>query len=307
MDERHRRVAPRYVRRMTSNRQWTVGAATITRVVELGEVPIAVEQFLPGRGERDLDPMREWLGPFLMPGGAQLGLQIQSFCVEVDGLKVLVDTCVGNGKPLTGGMEAMANLDTPMLANLTEAGFGPDDVDLVICTHLHFDHVGWNTVKAGESPDAPWVPTFRKARYVLAAADVEHWRVTDGPYNTFPVGVQPLLDAGVADLVPMDHRVSASLRLIPTPGHSPGHVSVRVESAGQAAQITGDMVHTPVQLAQPSWSSVADTDGVAAALTRQKVVDELTDSTILVLGTHFSGPSAGWLTRDGDGIRLTAS
>ena len=156
------------------------------------------------------------------------------------------------------------NLNTPFLENLTAVGFAPEAVDLVVCTHLHMDHVGWNTVLV----DGHWVPTFPRARYVMTRADVEHWQQADAWVNAFATSVQPLLDHGVVDAVESTHRVSASVSLTPTPGHTPGHASVRIDSKGSHAVITGDMVHSPVQLVRPEWSSVADSDAEEATRSR---------------------------------------
>jgi glyoxylase-like metal-dependent hydrolase (beta-lactamase superfamily II) len=138
----------------------------------------------------------------------------------------------------------------------------------------------------------------------MSAADVEHWRKAEEPLSPFAVSVQPLVERGVVDAVALDHRISPSVSLLPTPGHTPGHVSVRIESRGESAVITGDMVHSPVQLARPQWSSIADSDADEAIRSRQRLLDLAGGSGVLVMGTHFPGRTAGRVERDGGSWRF---
>jgi len=172
----------------------------------------------------------------------------------------------------------------------------------VVCTHLHVDHVGWNTRLEGDR----WVPTFPNARYVFVDRDFEHWARQDEEMHaaSFADSVRPIAEAGLADLVPRDHVLCDEVRLEPTPGHTPGHASVRITSGGASAVITGDMVHHPLQLAAPERSSFADTDPVLATATRREFVDRYADSGTLVFGTHFS-PTGGQLHRDGTSVVLS--
>jgi glyoxylase-like metal-dependent hydrolase (beta-lactamase superfamily II) len=194
-------------------------------------------------------------------------------------------------------MAEFNDLDTPFLDRLVAADFVPDDVDYVICTHLHVDHVGWNT----QLVDGAWVPTFPRARYIMSKPDLEYWAGIPGRHNPFAVSVQPLLDAGLVDAVPTDHRVSPSVVLLPTPGHTPGHVSVHITSRGESAVITGDMVHSPVQFARPEWCSLADTDSAEAVRSRERLVALAGGAPTLVIGTHFPPPTAGHIVHDGAG------
>jgi glyoxylase-like metal-dependent hydrolase (beta-lactamase superfamily II) len=280
--------------------RWRIGDALVTRVRETDLNRFTAKEFFDA-DRRALDPFRDWLAPYLGPGDTLL-MTVQALCIEVDGLRIVVDTCVGNDRNFAGGgaLAAFNGLHTSFLEDLTAAGFGRDDVDLVICTHLHLDHVGWNTLQEG----GRWVPTFRRARYVMSRADVEHWRKAEDALSPFAISVQPLIGRGLVDAVDLDHRISPSVALLPTPGHTPGHVSVRIESRGESAVITGDMVHSPVQLARPQWSSMADEDPDEAVRSRDRLLDWVGGTGVLVLGTHFPGPTAGRVMRDGETWRF---
>ena len=274
---------------------WQIGDVRVTRVRETDLDGFTAKYFF-GVEARELDPFRGWLAPYLGPDDTLL-MSVHALCIEADGLRIVVDTCIGNDRSFGSGptMSMFNGLRTPFLEDLTAAGFGRDAVDLVVCTHLHVDHVGWNTLQE----DGRWVPTFRRARYVMSKADVEHWgKAEASPLSPFGISVQPLLERGLVDAVPLDHRLSPSLSLLPTPGHTPGHVSVRIESRGESAVITGDMVHSPVQLARPQWPSVADTDPDEAIRSRDSLLRLAGGTGLLVLGTHFPGRTAGRVERD---------
>jgi glyoxylase-like metal-dependent hydrolase (beta-lactamase superfamily II) len=164
------------------------------------------------------------------------------------------------------------------------------------------DHVGWNTMLV----DGKWVPTFLNARYLLGRIEFEHWSAEGDEEQQVILSdsVQPVLDAGLAEFVNLDHVISPNVRLTPTTGHTPGHVSVVIESAGERAVITGDMTHHPCQLAHPEWSPSFDSDPNAAAVTRAKMFAEWADEPILVIGTHYAAPTAGHVKRDGAGFRF---
>jgi glyoxylase-like metal-dependent hydrolase (beta-lactamase superfamily II) len=280
--------------------RWQVGDARVTRVRETDLNGFPAADFLRIR-RRELDPFRDWLSPYLGPQD-ELLMSVHALCIEVDGLRIVVDTCIGNDRNFGSGatMSMFNGLHTTFLEDLTRAGFGRDDVDLVVCTHLHVDHVGWNTLQEG----GRWLPTFRRARYVLSKADVEYWGKAEAALSPFAISVQPLLDRGLVDAVELDQRISPSVSLMPTPGHTPGHVSVRIESRGQSAVITGDMVHSPVQLARPEWSSIGDTDSDEAIRSRQRLLEHAGGRGVLVMGTHFPGLTAGRIERDGRNWRF---
>ena len=235
-----------------------------------------------------------WLAPAFVDSEGFLLQRIQCLVIEVGGKRIAVDTCVGNDKPRAN--PGWNNLQLPFLADMEAAGFPADSIDFVICTHLHVDHVGWNT----RLVDGEWVPTFTNARYIFAAPELDHW--ANEPSNdgdVFGDSVAPIVAAGLADRVEMDHVVCEGVRLDPTPGHTPGHVSVVIESLGKRAVITGDMIHTPIQIADVELSSSFDTDPLQAAVTRHEFLERYNDGT-LVIGTHWGGPGAGSVRRDGD-------
>ncbi len=282
---------------------WKVGEVTVTRIVEM-EMPVSWSEKHPFLAEATPEALRRipWLYPHFVNGEDQMLLSIHALLVEAPGLRLVVDTCIGNDRPraFLGGRA----LATPFLEHLAAAGWSRDSVDAVVCTHLHVDHVGWNTMLE----DGRWVPTFPKARYLIGRRELEHWRAAgEGEHHAILAdSVQPVLDAGLAELVEMDHVISPEIRLQPTPGHTPGHVSVAIESKGERAVITGDMTHHPCQLAHPDWSPPFDSDPIAAAAMRASLFAEWADAPILVIGTHFAAPTAGRVVRDGAAFRLVA-
>ena len=282
---------------------WTIGAVKVTRVVET-EMPVAYHEkypFLPGARPEALAEI-PWLYPhFVTPDGVLL-LSIHALLVEAPGMRLVVDTCVGNDKPRR--MNRNEALSTPFLSRLEGAGWTRDGVDAVVCTHLHVDHVGWNTMLV----DGAWVPTFPKARYLIGRAEHAHWRAEGDEEQQAILGdsVQPIFDAGLADLVESDHRLSPEIRLMPTPGHTPGHVSVVIESEGQSAIITGDLMHHPCQMARPDWCPGVDVDKTLSEATRRGFLNDVADKQVLVIGTHFAGPTAGHVRRDGAAWRFEA-
>ncbi|HEY1753071.1 MAG TPA: MBL fold metallo-hydrolase [Caulobacteraceae bacterium] len=281
---------------------WQVGRVKVTRVVEI-EFNTRYRAEAPFIAEATPDALKAtpWLYPhFVRPEDGALKVSIHALLVEAPSLRLVVDTCVGNDKPrgLVGGKP----LATGFLAELAKAGWTREGVDMVVCTHLHVDHVGWNTMLVG----GQWVPTFPNARYLIGRQEYEHWRgEADGEAPAILAdSVKPIFDAGLAELVEMDHRISPEIRLTPTTGHTPGHVSVMIESEGQRAMITGDIMHHPCQIAHPEWAPGFDSDKQAAVATRRKVLAEVADQPILVIGTHFAAPTAGHIRRDGAGFLM---
>lgn len=269
---------------------WRIGDVTVTKVVE-AEVPVALSGLLPDATPEALEPHADWLAPLFIDGTGTAQLSIHSFVVESQGLRILVDTCVGDRE--VPGLDGMRG-DPGFLDRLTVAGFPPDTIDIVCCTHLHFDHVGWNTRWDGER----WVPTFPSARYLFCRAEYEGWMAETNPFaSNLPDTVAPVMEAGLADLVDPDHQVTDEVRFVPTAGHSPGHVSVLITSGDATAFITGDMTHHPVQWAEPDWGFIGDWDGPMGAAARRRIADEHADRATLVLGTHYPTPTAGRLVR----------
>jgi len=286
-----------------SNLTWQIGDVKITRVVEM-ELPVPYSEKHSFLKQATPDALKEmpWLAPhFVTPEGA-LVLSIHALLVEAPGIKLIVDTCVGNDKPRF--LTRKQALQTKFLDHIAEAGFARETIDAVVCTHLHVDHVGWNTMLI----DGKWLPTFPKARYLIGKTEYDHWvKETEGETAAIMAdSVSPIFDAGLAHMVEMDHRLSPEIHLVPTPGHTPGHVSVMIESKGETAIITGDMMHHPCQIGRPDWLNEFDGDKSAGAARRITMIREWADKPYLIIGTHFAAPTAGHIVSDGQGHRFDA-
>ena len=281
--------------------KWKIGAVTVTRVVEM-DLPVSYSEKQPFLAEATPAALRTmpWLYPNFVDAEDRMLLSIHALLVEAPGLRLVVDTCVGNDKRREF-LRGQA-LSTPFLAHLADAGWPRESVDAVVCTHLHVDHVGWNTMLDGET----WVPTFPNARYLIGRKEYDYWSKSDegDQPQILTDSVKPILDAGLAQLVEMDYRITPEIRLVPSAGHTPGHVSVMIESKGERAVITGDMTHHPCQLAHPDWSPPFDSDPQEAARVRARMFGEWADGDILVIGTHYAAPTAGRIVRDGDAFRF---
>lgn len=300
--------------------QWQVGKARIIAVVEQ---PITGLEGLISKAQPEALAEIEWLRPhFVDEDGKMLGL-VQCFVIEIGGKTVVVDTCVGDHKDLPYSPDWHGKV-FDLFGKFRSAGFDPDAVDMVLCTHLHLDHVGLNTMLV----DGEWVPTFPNARYLFARTEFEYWKseaegeVTDPeacerPFDRYRAGfqidqrhvheqsVQPVVDAGLAMIVDPPCEPLPGIRLVPTTGHTPGHVSVEVSSGDANALITGDSFHHPCQIARAEWATVADFDREASSATRRRMLEELAGTDTLMLGTHFAEPTGGVIVEDGESYRLS--
>jgi glyoxylase-like metal-dependent hydrolase (beta-lactamase superfamily II) len=268
--------------------RWRIGQVTVTKLVER-EVTGGTRHLLP-QATRGAARAIEWLRPHFADGDGRLRTSVHLLVVDAPDARVVVDTGLGNDKTLRLVPE-WNRLSTPLLSDLTAAGVTLESVAAVVCTHLHVDHVGWNTRLIGTE----WVPTFPNAEYIIARKEYDHWAAEyderlDRPAY-FHDSVEPV--ASQAHLVDGDHAVCDGVRLVPTPGHTPGHVSVLIESAGQRAIITGDALHHPIQVAHPDWSSPSDWDPLRAASTRHALLSEAVGVDALLIGSHFAGVTAG--------------
>ncbi|TXC93867.1 MBL fold metallo-hydrolase [Streptomyces sp. ISID311] len=282
---------------------WTVGDLTVRRIDEVA-FPAQTGRWLLPDATPEVVAQAPWLRPDFADDAGALRLAGHSFAVEVQGLRILIDTGIGNGKPRAN--PAWHDLDTDYLQRLTAAGFAPEEVDLVVLTHLHTDHVGWNT----RAEQGSWVPTFPRARYLTSRAEWDHWagaEMDEARRQMFRDSVHPIRDAGLLDLVEVPAEgtdIALGVRLLPTPGHTPGQVAVELRSAGQTALITGDCIHHPVQLLRPGIGSCVDVDPVQAEHTRRALLTSLAGTDTLLLGSHFPPPTAGRVIPEGDGYRL---
>ena len=277
--------------------KWQVGDVRITQVVELTTASLG-PNLLPQATPAAMQSI-PWMAPFIDERG-RIVLSMHALVVESLGQTIVVDTCIGNDKSRT--YPKWNNMQGDFLQRFSAAGFSTQQVDTVLCTHMHVDHVGWNT----RWQDGAWLPTFPRAEYLFAEDEWRYWREQSQEYG--PViedSVQPIFDSGQAVLVSQQHRLNEEIFLLPTPGHTPGHVSVHIQSKGEAAIITGDMLHHPCQIVHPDWSTTADTDQSMAAATRTAFLRQYSDQPVLVIGTHFAAPTAGHIVRDGVAYRLS--
>ena len=278
--------------------KWKIGELTVTRVVEI-EATGGMSPILPD-AKREILKEIPWLYPHFVDESGRMRGSIHALIIETPDRTIVVDTCVGNDKER--GNPPWNQLQTTFLADLEAAGYAPDRIDNVLCTHLHVDHVGWNTMLV----DGKWQPTFPNARYLMGRVEFEHWNAVDvdSTKQIMSDSVLPVFDAGLVDLVETDHKICDEVSLIPTVGHSPGHVTVLIQSQGEEGMITGDFIHHPCQFAHPEWSASPDTDPEQARRTRHEVFSRYADTPMLIIGTHFHTPTAGHLKRDGDVYRL---
>jgi len=272
--------------------QWQIGKIRVTRIMEM-ELAGGTRFILPEATREACLPL-EWLRPHFMDAQGNLIMSVHALVVDTGDRRIIVDTCIGNDKQRS--IPAWSNLQTSFLRDLDSAGYPRESIDTVLCTHLHVDHVGWNTMLV----DNQWVPTFPNARYLLAEKEWRHWDSVGGdPMNAELLNdsVRPVLAAGLVDLVDWEHEVCEGVRLAPTPGHTPGHVSIHIESGGEKALITGDWIHHPCQMTRTDWCSSADHDQHQARATRETLLENYTDKPVLIIGTHFATPTAGRVKR----------
>ena len=276
--------------------QWRIGDVRISRIVEM-EITGGSLFILPD-ATRDACLAYPWMQPHFMDDEGNLIMSIHALVVDTGKRRILVDTCIGNDKE-----RAFPNwnmLQTAFLDDLSSAGYPRESIDTVMCTHLHVDHVGWNTMLV----DGAWVPTFTNARYLISAVEWSYWDAAEDDDTYGPImadSVRPVVEAGLADFVAMDHRLCEEVWLEPTPGHTPGHVSVHIASQGEHALITGDCIHHPCQMTRTDWCSSADFDRRQGRDTREALLARYVDEDILVIGTHFATPTAGHIRHRAEG------
>lgn len=278
---------------------WVIGDVEITRIEELSLSGMGT-WVLPS-ATHDVVTKYDWLFPDFADTQGKLAGAVQTFGVRVGDLRVLVDTGVGNDKQR--GRPEWTDLRTDFLDRLAASGFAPDTVDMVVNTHLHVDHVGWNTRLDGDV----WVPTFPRARYVVGATEYEHWYGLDERPPMLADSVDPIREAGLLDRVGVSAdgtEIADGITLHPAPGHTPGSLVVWISSGGRSAVITGDCAHHPVQLADPALCSAFDHDEAAAVATREALFAKLAGTETLLIGSHFAAPTGGRVAADGRGFRL---
>jgi len=282
-------------------RSWTVGDVTVTSVVEV-EGPAPPGFLFAGITPEDVATRHGWARGTFVDDDGMLLTTVQALVISAAGRTVVVDTCIGNDKERD--VAAWNQLQLPFLERFRDAGFDPTTVDAVVCTHLHVDHVGWNTMLV----DGVWQPTFPESRYLFAGPEYRHWSAE--PFRRraeHDDSIEPVVAAGLVDLVDVDAEIVPGVTLVPTPGHTPGHCSVSIRSNGEAALITGDFMHHAVQVAAPEWGSRFDSDPARGERTRRELLEEHADGDLLVIGTHFGGPGSGRIVSTDDGYVFAAA
>ena len=273
-----------------------LGDIAIQRIVE-HEIPVYhPSDFFDEATADAVAPYRNWLQPkALCPQTGRMVMPVQSYLVRTRHHCILIDTCVGCDKSYTDPPEWHQRRNEVWLSNLKAAGVHPEDVDYVFCTHLHSDHCGWNT----RLIDGRWIPTFPKARYVIARDEYQAMEAENS--LIFIENVLPIMAARQALLVDLDYALDDEIWLEPAPGHSPGHVAVHLKSGRNQAVMCGDLIHSPLQLAEPGWSPNSDYDLAVSANTRRKFLDAHCETDTIILTAHFPSPSIGHIVPRGNG------
>jgi len=289
-------------------RTWTIGDVSITRIEEqVGFASVAPEKYLAGLDRAALQAHLGWLVPHhYAPDHDRLITSVHSWLIRTKYHMVLLDCCAGNHKDRPG-FTRFHQLDTPFLARLQAAGATPEAIDIVMCTHLHSDHVGWNTVRR----DGRWVPTFPNARYLFSRAENEYGDPRRNPRadadlmrsNAYRDSVLPVIESGQAQLIDGNHAIDDTLLIEPAPGHTLGHMILKVEHAGERALFCGDVVHHPLQVYAPQWNSVFCELPEQARATRRRVLDHCADENALLFPAHFAAPHVAVIARDGETFR----
>jgi glyoxylase-like metal-dependent hydrolase (beta-lactamase superfamily II) len=277
-------------------KKWQIGNVEVVRIVEVDAHEDPFEMLAPGLTP-EIAKTHKWMFPnFATPEG-KLRISFQCFVLKSGKDRVMIDTCIGNDRARE--YPIFTNMQTSFLDDLVYAGYPRESVTKVLCTHLHFDHVGWNTMKVGNK----FVPTFPNARYLFGKQEYDHWahlRASGGYHDVAHLedSIDPVMAAGLVDFVEPTAKITDEISLVPTPGHTPGHVSVMIESAGKKAFITGDMMHHPVQLAEADRVGNFDMDKETGLKTRKEMFKRLEDKDILIIGSHFCDPTSGYIVKD---------
>lgn len=284
-----------------------IGDIEVTQVVDFVQPGTDLQRLLPDLRTEDLERNIPWLAPhFIDAATRQFSITIQSWLIKTRHHLILVDSCGGNHKS-RAHFPAFHMRETGYLANLKAAGAVPEDIDFVFCTHLHIDHVGWNT----RLEDGRWVPTFPNARYLFSQADYDHMvpapdvaRGTEGEEAIFFDSVLPIVEAGLATLIGPTHELDGNLMVEARPGHSPGHSILRACSQGHSGLFSGDALHHPLQIALPDLNSFACLDGAMARISRKQILDECAQEGRLLVPAHFAAPHIGRIRASTDGYHF---
>lgn len=282
-----------------------IGDFEVRRITEYEGPFIAPADFLPDFDPEVLRANPELTGPRLIdPATGKLIFSFHSFVLKTGHHTILVDSCLGNDKERPSRPQ-FHHLRTPYLADLAAAGVQPEQVDFVMCTHLHWDHVGWNT----RLENGSWVPTFPNARYIMARREFDHWQGVqqqggESPHRlAFEDSVLPVVRTGQSQLVDDDFALEDGLWFEAAPGHTPGNVVIHARSGDERAVFIGDVLHHQLQLAKPEWSTAACTDRELSRQTRMRLIEEHAERGTRLLPAHFPAPTVGRIRRHGSAYR----
>jgi glyoxylase-like metal-dependent hydrolase (beta-lactamase superfamily II) len=283
-----------------------IGSFEIGQVADFTGPAFDPAEFLPDFDPEVVAANAEFLGPRLIdPATGKLVFSFHSFVVKTGRHNILIDACIGNDKERPARPQ-WHRMRSSYIEDLARHGVAVGDIDYVMCTHLHWDHVGWNTRLA----DGNWVPTFPKARYVMARREFDHWKSVhdsgaDTPHATaFGDSILPVVATGQALLVGDDYALEDGLWFEPYPGHTPGNVVIHARSGGERGIFVGDVLHHPLQCLKPEWSTRACSDPDASRVSRTRLLAEHADSGSLILPAHFPPPTAGWIRRHAAAYRF---
>jgi glyoxylase-like metal-dependent hydrolase (beta-lactamase superfamily II) len=279
----------------------SVGDLTVHRIIEQETTFLPALELLPTLTPELLAENRPWLlGTGALDTKDMLVLCFQSYVVKTPHHTILIDSCIGNDKPRPLRPNWNMKTDNTYMRMLATAGFAVEDIDFVMCTHLHTDHVGWNTRLDNDR----WIPTFPNARYIFGKDEFDYWTEQNAttPAPAFIDSVLPVVEAKRAEIVRNDYEIGDHVRILPTPGHTPGHVAFTFGRGRDAAVFSGDLMHSPLQTRYPELSVKFDVDPVQATLTRRGFLERYCDSDTLCCTAHFPSPSMGKIRRRGEGF-----
>lgn len=287
-----------------------LGDLVIETVDELAHWPVDHDWLLPSSSLDAILAELSWMGPtFVEPGTNRLVMGLHAYLIRTPRHTILLDTCCGNDKE-RDGLYPFHRLSTPFLDRLAAAGVRPESVDFVMCTHLHADHIGWNT----RLSNGRWIPTFPNARYIFSRKEADYWAKAVAEKTEIPMAIQayndsvlPVIETRQALLV--DHDGEAEIlgrdfRFFPLNGHTPGHTGLMVTSGDRRALLTGDAIHHPVQFVHPEWGSIGEVEPPLAYASRRRIIETCADQDVLLLTGHFPAPTAGHVISHGASARF---
>jgi glyoxylase-like metal-dependent hydrolase (beta-lactamase superfamily II) len=283
-----------------------IGQFEINRIADYEGPFFAPNEFFPDFDPEVVRANADLLGPRLLePGTGKLMFSFHSFVVRTGRHTILIDSCIGNDKDRPSRPQ-FHRMHGPFIDDLARLGVKPEEVDYVMCTHLHWDHVGWNT----QLKDGQWVPTFPNAKYVMAKKEFDHWQDfslsgVDSPHAlAFGDSILPVVKTGQALLVGDDYALDDGLWFESYPGHTPGNVVIHAHSSGERGVFIGDVLHHPLQCLKPEWSTFACTDAEGSRASRTRLVETYADTDNLILPAHFPTPTAGHIKRHNGAFRF---